>query len=232
MAGYRLFFQALLLAAYLSVVTAQGSHAEWCAGAGASNTDDGARCPEFVSADGTCPAGCEVDAHAIPGDNAGVVAVCGMVLVVMAFVGGVIVPLTHVEAETPKVRACSLAPPGQVRSLCHVQNEGDARVGRHARAISPPRRRTATSYRCWLPPFLNQPLTRSLPPAVHTMLTSTAARCCLCDVNRSTADLFLYVSAAAVARRRRERGGVKAHHTHKMHRQIGVNKRGRLSKRD
>ena len=110
MAGYRLFFQALLLAAYLSAVTAQGSHAEWCAGAGASNTARTQRCPEFVSADGTCPAGCEVDAHVIPGDNAGVVAVCGMVLVVMAFVGGVIVPLTHVEAETPKVRAVLSCP--------------------------------------------------------------------------------------------------------------------------
>ncbi len=69
-------------------------HPEWCAGAG-TRSETGWRCPETHPPDVPCPPGCQVTTQscALCGETASMVAIVGCVVVVLAFMGGVIHPL-------------------------------------------------------------------------------------------------------------------------------------------
>jgi len=98
--GARLLGEALALGLVLSGVAAQEEHAEWCAGAGITG-EDGERCPEDQT-DGACPPGCEIltEKCATCGSSASGVAIFGSVLVLLAFFGGVLLPLMNPDGNS------------------------------------------------------------------------------------------------------------------------------------
>lgn len=89
-----------LLASIIGTMPSQGAaqeepaHPEWCAGGG-TLSETGWRCPETHPPDIPCPPGCEVSTQscALCGESASVVATVGCVVVIAAFLGGVIHPL-------------------------------------------------------------------------------------------------------------------------------------------
>ena len=79
-----------------------GTHPEWCAGAGTFG-DDGAPCPETRMGATECPAGCAVKVQQCEtcGTQSTVVAVCGSIVVLVAFFVGVVGPFMNVTKDQP-----------------------------------------------------------------------------------------------------------------------------------
>ena len=85
----------LLILMVLGSTAAQDAmHPEWCAGAG-TRGDGGERCPELRTEATPCPAGCAVKIQTCEtcGTQSTMVAVAGTIVVLAAFIFGVVHPI-------------------------------------------------------------------------------------------------------------------------------------------